>query len=75
MIDIENLKVGDFLSAKNQCIMDITDYFNKGKPALIIGKKYPILYFNPFVKCIFIKSEVDSRHCFQSDDINQFFEQ
>lgn len=74
-IDINNLKVGDLLTAKDECIMDKTSFNNAGKPALIVGKKYPIKHIIPNSKTIVISSEVDKNHLFPTEIINQFFKQ
>ena len=74
MIDIETLKVGDLLTAKDECIMDETSFTDAGKPALIIGKKYPIEKIIHHSTEIVIQGELGT-HFFGNNIINQFFEQ
>lgn len=61
-----NLKVGDIIIAKDECIMDDTKL-----PALIIGKEYEITFSgkNTFI----INSEI-GEHTFEFVDFNEFFE-
>mgnify|MGYP003609381017 CR=1 FL=1 len=59
-----NLKVGDIIIAKDECIMDDTKL-----PALIIGKEYEITFIgkNTFI----INSEI-GEHTFGFVDFNDF---
>ena len=72
-INVDNLKVGDFITAKNRCIMDKTSFNNAGKPALIIGKKYRINHIIPIIKTIVVISELEENHFFSTEIINKYF--
>jgi hypothetical protein len=74
MIDTEKLKVGDTLTAIDECIMDKSSWSDAGKPALIVGKKYSINHIIPNSKTIVISSEVDETHLFSTEMINKTFE-
>lgn len=66
MIDIKNLKVGDFLQAIDQCKMNISK-----RLALKVGKLYSIQYIDD--DGIKIKSEIDNNHEFKLLDLDDFF--
>lgn len=72
-INVDNLKVGDFITAKKKCIMDKTSFSDAGKSALIIGKKYRINHIIPISKTIVITSEIDENHLFSTEIINKYF--
>ena len=73
MIDIEKLKVGDMLTAIDECIMEKSSFSDAGKPALMPGKEYKINHIIPISKTVVIYSEVDANHFFSTETINQFF--
>lgn len=62
-----NLKVGDILIAKDECLMEETN-----EKALIIGKKYKIKGIE--ADYFYITSELGSNHCFYLADIDEFFD-
>ena len=66
MIDIKNLKAGDFLQAIDPCIMEDFDI-----EALKVGKLYPIKYIDDDL--IQIKSMMYDDHRFGLSELDEFF--
>lgn len=66
MIDIKNLKAGDFLQATNPCIME-----NSEMPALEVGRLYKIRFI--IDGCVIIRSRLESRHKYDINYLDDFF--
>lgn len=63
---MKNLKVGQKIRAIDRCIMK-----DSGKPALIIGKLYPIFKIDK--TSIYVESEIFGVHEFPFNEVSNFF--